>query len=206
MSLACDSQKAVNTSTPRAAAIAVTSRTRRLLPMPGEPTTPTTPPCPSMARSNKPSTAAISQRRPTRFDSARPAARCPSRQAQQPTGGHRFLGTLDPNQLQLTQTRRALHQSRRRRAEHHPTRRGHRLHPLGHPDLLTHGGVAKLARTHFTGDHLTGVQPDPQPQIDTVALAAHRRQAASPPPEGPRPPDRPERRGPPTRLARRTPP
>ena len=80
-------------------------------------------------------------------------------------------GTLDPNQLQLTQTRRALNQSRRRRAQHHPTRRGHRLHPLGHPDLLTHGGVAKLARTHFTGDHLTGVQPDPQPQIDTVALA-----------------------------------
>ena len=38
----CDSQKAVNTSTPRLTAIAETSRTRRLLPMPGGPTTPTT--------------------------------------------------------------------------------------------------------------------------------------------------------------------
>jgi hypothetical protein len=94
----------------------------------------------------------------------------PVAQAQQPTGGHRCLGTLDPNQLKLTQTRRALNQSRRRRAEHHPTRRSHRLHPLGHPDLLTDGAVAELARTKPTGDHLTGVQPDPQPQIDTVAL------------------------------------
>jgi hypothetical protein len=38
------------------------------------PTTPTTTPWPSRARCNKPSTAAISQRRPTRFDSARPTA------------------------------------------------------------------------------------------------------------------------------------
>ena len=53
------------------AAIAETSRTRRLLPMPGGPTTPTTAPWPSIARSNRPSTADISHRRPTRFDSAR---------------------------------------------------------------------------------------------------------------------------------------
>ena len=76
--LVCDSQKVENTSTPRRLAIAETSRTRRLLPMPGEPTTPTTAPCPSMARSNKPSTVDISQRRPTRFDSARSTARRPS--------------------------------------------------------------------------------------------------------------------------------
>ena len=76
--MVCDSQKVVNTSTTSGRAIAATSRTRRLLPMPGDPTTPTTAPCPSMARSSKPSTAAISQRRPTRFDSAGPAARCPS--------------------------------------------------------------------------------------------------------------------------------
>ncbi len=37
---------------------------------PGEPTTVTTAPWPSMARCNRPSTAAISQRRPTRADSA----------------------------------------------------------------------------------------------------------------------------------------
>jgi hypothetical protein len=95
----------------------------------------------------------------------------PAADAQQPTGGYRRVGTLDPNQLQLTQTRLALNESRRRRAQHHPTRRGHRLHPLGHPDLLTDRAVAKLARTKPTGDHLTGVQPDPQPQIHTVALA-----------------------------------
>ena len=89
---------------------------------------------------------------------------------QQPTRGHRFLGTLDPNPLTLTQTCGALNQSRRRRAQHHPTRRGHRLHPLRHPDLPTHGRVTKLARTDLTGDHLTGVQPNPQPQIEAVAL------------------------------------
>jgi len=36
----CDSQKALNTFTLRLRAIAATSRTRRLLPMPGDPTTP----------------------------------------------------------------------------------------------------------------------------------------------------------------------
>jgi len=35
---------------------------------------------------------------------------------------------------------------------------------------LQYRGVAKSARTNPTGDHLTGVQPNPQPQIDTVAL------------------------------------
>ena len=77
--LVCDSQKAVNTSTPRRSPVAATSRTKRLLPMPGDPATPTTAPWPSMARSNKPSTAAISHRLPTRFDSARPMPRCCSR-------------------------------------------------------------------------------------------------------------------------------
>ena len=55
-----------------------TSRTKRLLPIPGEPTTATTAPWASMARSNKPSAAAISHRRPTRVDSTRSVARCRS--------------------------------------------------------------------------------------------------------------------------------
>ena len=62
----CDSQKAVNTSTSWASAIAETSRTRRLLPMPGEPTTPTTAQWPSSARVSKPATADMSHCRRTR--------------------------------------------------------------------------------------------------------------------------------------------
>ena len=174
--------------------------------MPGGPTTPTTAPWPSMARSNKPSTADISHRRPTRFDSARPTARCRSPMPNSRWAAHRFVGTLDLNQLRLAESRRAINQSRGGRAEHHPTRRGDRLHPLGHPDLLADGGVTERPRTDLTGDHLTGVQSHPQPQIHTVAVVGHRRQAASPPPECPRPPDRREQRGPPTPLVRRTPP
>ena len=83
---------------------------------------------------------------------------------------HRFLGALDPNRLRLAESRRPIHQSRGGRAEHHPTRRGDRLHPLSHPDLLTDGGVTERPRTDLTGDHLTGVQANPQPQVDTVAL------------------------------------
>ena len=83
---------------------------------------------------------------------------------------HRFIGTLDLNQLRLTESRCAINQSRGGRAEHHPTGGCHRLHPLSHPDLLTDGGVTESARTDLTGDHLTGVQADPQPQVDTVAV------------------------------------
>ena len=61
-------------------------------------------------------------------------------------------------------------QSRGGVAEHHPTRRSDRFHPLCHPDLLTDGGVTERPRTDFTGDHLTGIEADPQLQFDTVAL------------------------------------
>jgi hypothetical protein len=40
---------------------------------------------------------------------------------------------------------------------------------LSHPHLLTDGGVTQRPRTDLTGDHLTGVQANPQPQCDTVA-------------------------------------
>ena len=55
------------------------------------------------------------------------------------------------------------------RAEHHPTRRGHRLHPLGHADLLADRGVPGTARADLPGDHLPGVQPDPQLKSTPVA-------------------------------------
>ena len=195
--------------TPRhhgAVASAATSRTRRLLPMPGGPTTPTTAPWPSIARSSTPSTAAISHRRPTRVDSSTPDAVAAVGHAQQPPGRHRFVGTLDAHQLRFAEHRGALDQPRGGLAEHHPTRRCHRLHPLRHPDLLTDGGVTQSARTDLTGDHLTGIQAHPQLQVDTVAALRPRRPAAWPPPGCPAPPGRHERRGPPTPPAHRTPP
>ena len=99
-----------------------------------------------------------------------PDSAMPFAHAQQPMGGHRFVGTLDLNQLRLAESRCAINQSRGGRAEHHPTRRCDRLHPLSHPDLLTDGGVTERPRTDFTGDHLTGVQAHPQLQIHTVAV------------------------------------
>ena len=67
----------------------------------------------------------------------------PVAHAQQPMGGHRFVGALDVHQLRLTERRCAFNQSRGGLAEHHPTRRRDRLHPLRHPDLLTDGGVTE---------------------------------------------------------------
>ena len=99
-----------------------------------------------------------------------PDSAMPFTHAQQPTGGHRLVGTLDLNQLGLAEGRCALNQSRGGRAEHHPTRRSDRLHPLRHPDLLTDRGVTERPRTDLTGDHLTGVQAHPQPEVDTVAI------------------------------------
>ena len=143
-----------------------------------------------------------------RPDSTRHArrARCCSPMPNSRWARDRLIGTLDLNQLRLTESRCAINQSRGGRAEHHPTRRSDRLHPLRHPDLLTDGGVTQSTRTDLTGDHLTGVQAHPQPQIHAVAVVGPRRQAASPPPECPTPPGRREQRGPPTPPAHRTPP
>jgi hypothetical protein len=55
-------------------------------------------------------------------------------------------------------------------AKHHPARWSDRFHPLSHSDLLTDRGVTERTRTDLTGDHLTGVQAHPQPQVDTVAI------------------------------------
>ena len=152
------------------------------------------------------STAAISQRRPTRFDSARPTSRSRRAMPSSRRARHRFVGTLDANQLGLAQSRRALDQPRGGRAEHHPARRGHRFHPLRHPDLLTDGGVTQRARTDLTGNHLDRSSAPPATADRHRRAPAHRRPAAWPPPERPTRPGRPEKRGPPTPPARRTPP
>src|SRR6516162_3535781 len=62
--------------------------------------------------------------------------------AQQAAGGNAFIGTLDANQLRLTEGSSITDESRCGFAEHHPTRRCHRFHPLRHADLLTHSGVS----------------------------------------------------------------
>ena len=99
-----------------------------------------------------------------------PGSAMPVGHAQQPTGGHRRVGTLDLNQLRFAESRSALNQPRGRRTEHHSARRCRRFHPLRHADLLTDGGVTERPRTDLTGDHLTGVQSHPQLEVHTVAL------------------------------------
>ena len=94
----------------------------------------------------------------------------PVADAQQAMGAHTIVGTLDLNQLGLAQGCCAVNQSRGGRAEHHPARRGDRLHPLRHSDLLTDRGVTQRPGADLAGDHLTGVQAHPQPQVDTVAI------------------------------------
>jgi hypothetical protein len=64
---------------------------------------------------------------------------------QQPTGGHRRVGTFDAEHLWLAESRSALDQARSRCTHHHPTRRSDRLHPLRHPHLLTDRGVTQSA-------------------------------------------------------------
>ena len=126
--------------------------------------------------------------------------------AQQPAGRDRLIGTLDAHHLRLTQGRCAINQSRGGRAEHHPTRRCDRLHPLGHPHLLTDRGITQRPRTDLTGDHLPRVEAHPHSQRPHRRGAGPRRQAAWPPPGCPGRPGTPERRDPPTPPAHRTPP
>ena len=94
----------------------------------------------------------------------------PFAHAQKQVGGHRLVGTLNADHLRLAQGHCAINQPGGGCAEHHPTRRGDRLHPLRHPDLLTDSGVTERPRTDLPGDHLTGVQAHPQPQVDPVAI------------------------------------
>ena len=117
------------------------------------------------------SRAAISQRRPTRFASARPTSPSRGPIAHQPARGNRFVGALDAHQLRFSQHHGVLDQPRGGLRQHHPARRGHRFHPLRHPDLLTDRGVTQRPRTDLTGDHLTGVQSHAHLEVHTVALS-----------------------------------
>src|SRR6202011_4722704 len=90
--------------------------------------------------------------------------------AQQAMGRDRLIGTLDPNQLRLAESRCAINQPSRGLTEHDPARRSRCFHPLGHTDLLADGGVTESPRTDLTGVPLARVQAHPQLQLDTVAL------------------------------------
>src|ERR1700761_6299223 len=90
------------------------------------------------------------------------------RYAQQRSGPPRLIGTFDVDQLNIPEYHGPLDQPRSGFAEHHSIRRRHRLHPLGHPDLFTDGGVTRSARADLAGNHLTGVDADPQAQVDRV--------------------------------------
>jgi hypothetical protein len=89
---------------------------------------------------------------------------------QQAAGQDRCVSTFDLNRLRLTESRSVLNQARGGRANHHPARWSDRLHALGHPHLLTDRGVTQSAGADFTGDHLTRVQADTQPQVDPIAV------------------------------------
>ncbi len=96
---------------------------------------------------------------------------------QQSPGGNRNVRTFDPHHFRIAQHHRGIDQTGGRFAEHHPARRGRRLHPLSHPDLLADGRVTCCGRADFTGDHLTGIQPDPQFHGDPVTTFDVGRQA-----------------------------
>ena len=81
--------------------------------------------------------------------------------AQQSTGGHRPVGTLDAHPLRLTESRCAVNQPSRGQTEHDPARRSRCFHPLSHTNLLTDGGVTERPRTDLTRYDLTGVKSDP---------------------------------------------
>src|SRR6185295_12612440 len=145
MSLAWDSPKVENTSTPRVRAVAATSSMSRLFPMPAGPVTLTTQPWPAID--------------PPRV----------RRNSQQLPYGHRSGCALDCRHLRLAEHRGVRHQSCRGLAQHHPTGRRDRFHPLCQSDLLTDRCVTERTRTDLTGDLLAGIQAHPQPQLNTVA-------------------------------------
>jgi hypothetical protein len=92
------------------------------------------------------------------------------RRRQQTTREDRRVGAFDTHHLGLTEHDRVFDEPRGGLAQHYPTRRGHRLHPLGHPDLLTDRGVACAAGADVTGNHQTRIQPDPHLQGDPVTV------------------------------------
>ena len=98
------------------------------------------------------------------------------RHANQPVRGHGFACTLDAHHLRLTESRCAISQSRRGCAQHYAARRCDRVHALGHPDLLTNRGGTEGPRPNLTGNHLAGIEPYTQGEVDIVAISDLRSQ------------------------------
>ena len=168
-SLAWDSQKVQNTSTPRPAASAAASRATRLLPMPGGPTTFTH----TTAATDRALHQGVKGRHlPASTDQARlgaPDQALPRADPHQPARGNRFVGALDVHPFRFRQRHGVLDQPRGGLREHHPARGRHRFHPLGEPDRLADRGVTQRPRTELTGDHPTRIQAHPQLQRHAVA-------------------------------------
>ena len=122
------------------------------------------------------SSAAISQRRPTRLASARPDLAISRADRHQPASAHRFVGPLDAHPLRFSQHHGVLDQPRGRLRQHHPARGRHRFHPLRKPDRLAGRGVSQRPRTDLTGDHPTRIQAHPHPQSHAVAAPHFGRQ------------------------------
>ena len=140
-----------------------------VLPMPGDPTTPTTALWPSIARSSSPPRPTSPSADPP--DSTQHAPRRDARaHPQQPAGGHRFVGTLDRTS---SDSPRVAAPSTSRAVDALSI-----TPPGGATDSIRcaiptarQPRCTQSARTDLTGDHPTGVQAHPQPQIHTVAPA-----------------------------------
>jgi hypothetical protein len=76
--------------------------------------------------------------------------------AQQPTCGHRFLGTLDLNQLRFAQGRSALNKSGRPPAEHHVA-----AGVIGAPHLLQNRESGDSSVPHDPHRNSVAVMPSP---------------------------------------------
>ena len=199
-----DSQYVVKTWIPRSERSQRSPSTKRLLPIPGGPTSPAMRPLPFIDWSIIAAMVLSSQSRPTRVDNCRdrgPPARATSSRRRAITGDcapliRTLSGSLEHDAL--------LNQPRSGFTEHHSAGRRDRLHPLRHADLLTDRGVTPRPRTHFAGDHLTGIQPDPQLQRQSRRARCTSRSGDRPHCGCPVRPGRRVMRDPPTQPERRT--
>ena len=137
--------------------------------MPGGPTTFTTPPRPPIARSTMASSAAISQRRPTRLASARPTMPsrgliASSRRADTGSSVPLMCTHSGSASTALCSTSRAVDSD-----SITPPGGRHRFHPLREPDRLAGRGVPQRPRADLAGDHPARVQAHPQLQLHAVA-------------------------------------
>ena len=170
MSLAWDSQKVQNTSTPRPAASAAVSR--------ADPT------LADARRSHHVHHSTVATDRAIQHGVEGRHLPAPTDQGglraphdaiaradrQKPSRAHGFVGPLDAHPLGVTQHHGVLDESRGELGQHHRAGGCRRFHPLGKPDLLTDRGVTRDTRTDLTGNDLARIQAHPQPQRDTVTV------------------------------------